>query len=335
MELSPSPGINLIHGSNGSGKTTVLEACYMLARGRSFRGIKSAPLITTGEKELQVVGEYLFKDSSHRVGLRKAGSETEIRMNGEDVKRLSQLASVIPLQILTPQSYQLLDRGPEFRRKFIEWGVFHVEHSYSDLMKRYLRILYQRNAALKSAPKMAATWDKEFADTGEKINQKRCTYLEQLTRLFSEELNILLGEVELTMKWRSGWRESASLQDQLKEMFATDQERKFTSIGPHRADLDIKINKIPVAQFASRGQQKLIIVALTLAQLRLASELTQANPVMLIDDLAAELDQNNRERVFSRFKETGSQLFLTSTEKNLIPDMIDTMFHVEHGELIP
>ena len=305
----------------------------MLARGRSFRGVRTAPLIKTGESELQIYGEYSAKDH-HKVGLRKAGSDTEIRLDSEDVKRLSQLAQTIPLQIITPQSYQLLDRGPEFRRKFIEWGVFHVEHSYSDLLKRYLRALYQRNAALKTKSKMASAWDKELADSGEKIDQKRCLYLEQLKEFFREELHLLLGDVELTMKWKSGWKEGTTLYDQLKISFDTDQERKFTSIGPHRADLDIKINKIPVSQYASRGQQKLIIVALTLAQLRLASMINKINPVMLIDDLAAELDTKNRELVFSRFKITGSQIFLTSTDENLIPNMVDNVFHVEHGTLV-
>jgi DNA replication and repair protein RecF len=333
LEIAPAEGINLIYGKNGSGKTSLLESIFMLGRGRSFRSSRAAPLICTGKKSLEIYGEYYANDTLNKIGIRKTLSDTEIHLNGENIHRLSELAVTVPLQILTPQSYQLLDRGPEYRRKFIEWGVFHVEHQYSELLKRFLRAMNQRNAALKSNQKIARAWDKEVADCGELINSKRERYFGQLKNLLENELKCFMPDLEFEIVWRRGWKIGMTLSDSLTQNFERDCERKFTGSGPQRADIEIRINKIPVSQYASRGQQKLLVAALCIAQLKLSRQLTDRKSVLLVDDLAAELDSYNREMLFSRFKESGSQVFLTSTDPQLLSGMVDSMFHVEHGSL--
>ena len=333
-QLVVSDAINLIHGKNGSGKTTILEALYMIARGRSFRGARAAPVIKSGEKELHLFSEFHAGEITHKIGIRKTTSETEIRLDGQNIKRLSQVAAAIPLQIITPQTYQILDRGPEFRRKFIEWGVFHVEHLYSELLRRYLRALSQRNAALKTNQVMARAWDKELTELGEQINSRRVAYLNLLTTYFEEELIALLGDLQLQVNWKRGWQEDISFAEALEHSFQKDCEKRYTTYGPHRADLEFKVDNIPISQFASRGQQKLVITALSLAQMRVTIQQTGKKPVMLIDDLAAELDRDNRTIVFDRLREMGSQVFLTTTDADLLEGQADKMFHVEHGAVL-
>ncbi len=333
IELEPEWGINLIWGSNGSGKTSILEAIYLLGRGHSFRGRESQPLIRDGSDNLDLYAQ-IEQVSGERigVGLRKGRDSSEARVGNSSIKKISDLARTLPISILTPQSHEILERGPQYRRRFIDWGVFHVEHQYRGIAERYQRILQQRNAALRERSSDASLWSLELGEAGEQLEQLRGEYLKELRRGVGEVLDELSGGREIELEWRRGWPPKLTLEEALARSLERDQNRGYTSVGPHRADLVVRMDGERVEKRASRGQQKLIVAAMAIAQARLAQEKNGVDPVILVDDLPAELDGKNRTKLMGILQQSGLQVFITGVERDPFQGLgIEQMFHVEHG----
>ncbi len=332
--MNPDAGINLIHGRNGSGKTSLLEAIYILSRGKSFRSSRAGPLIQKGKTSLNVFGKYVQNGVTNKIGIEKTTSTTSVKANGQIVSTLSELARLSPLHIVTPTSHQILERGPEFRRKFLEWGVFHVEHSYQQIYRRYLRALQQRNASLRQDPRSISVWNGEFIKCALEVDEKRRQYLKLLLPHFNREVSYLLANKPVSLELRSGWDAEKTLEQVLINNQKSDIERGFTQSGPHRADLAIKLQGVKALQFASRGQQKLLISALKIAQISLAAEVTKNSQLVLYDDIGAELDSRNIDLLIARLTETNAQLFFTTVDpSDVLQERAAKVFHVEHGEL--
>ena len=335
IEIYPSPGINLIYGNNGSGKTSLLESIYIIGRARSFRDTKIRSVIRDGENSLDVFSK-VKQDQKKiiHIGVRKQGIKTEVRINQENLKKLSTLARLIPIQLLTPKSHEILERGPQHRRRFIEWGVFHVEHGYQEAYKRFSRALNQRNAALKQNGGDAETWNSEYIISSEKLNSFREIYVKQLEIIFNQELSKLYNTKKIKLLWKRGWKEGQTLEQTLKETFVKDIQLGFTQAGPQRADLQITIDDQQLVKRASRGEQKLIISALHFAQARMTKQFAEICPIFLIDDLPSEIDQNNRSKFLERFLSLDMQIFVTAIDKKSLSSIGDLcLFHVEHGRV--
>ncbi|OOZ37550.1 DNA replication/repair protein RecF [Solemya velesiana gill symbiont] len=333
-ELDPAKSNNLIWGSNGSGKTSILESIYLLGRGRSFRSSKAGPLIKKSEESLSVFSQYNKQNQHYRIGISKTNTSTEVKINEENINKLSSLASILPLHIITPQSHQILEREPEFRRRFIDWGVFHVEHDHNQLLSRFIKTLNQRNAALRSDTGQARIWDRELIKTGEQINAHRFKYLQLLEEALKNELDLFLPIFKCTFDWRPGWDREKGFEHALKETFQSDCKRGFTQSGPQRADLVIRIDGQKAAEVASRGQQKLLITALKIAQIKVTSQINGEEQILLLDDLAAELDRENLGKTLNRIQALSVQSFITATDDILFKDFdIERVFHVEHGRI--
>ncbi|MES9900470.1 MAG: DNA replication/repair protein RecF [Sedimenticola sp.] len=331
LTLHPYPYLNMIWGDNGSGKTTILEAIYTIARGRSFRGRGAGSLISRGEQSLTVFSMIESAGQRNQVGVRKTSRETEVRHNGQSVNKLSALAQLTPLQIITPNSHELLERGPEYRRRFLEWGVFHVEHEYKKCHREYIKALLNRNAALRDGRSQLSTWDKTLGDYGERLEKMRNSYFNLFKEVAVEEIKLFLPNIPVELIWKKGWKEKESLIESLSKSREKDIERGFTQIGPHRADLSIKFTGRSAKNSASRGQQKLIIIAMHLAQATISQRANNISPIILIDDLAAELDSKNRVLLLNRLSELKSQVFLTGTDPITTDGL--KLFHVEHGTI--
>ena len=330
--LEPGEGINILSGANGAGKTSVLEGIYMLGRGRSFRTSQARPIIREGCDCVEVVG---VASGQSRVvgGIRRRGKSSLIRINGESVSRMSELARVFPVQLVTPRSHELLERGPELRRRFLDWGLFHVEQSYGETIARYNRVLRQRNEALKRKGGEAAHWEEQLSTLGEQIHLSRGRYLKSLVDSLTplERQLKLPGNVELSMV--RGWGGTDGLQNALVRRRDQDNRAGFTSAGPHRDDIRIQSEGASAVDRLSRGQQKMLVLGLILAQmLRVAEEIGHA-PVLLVDDLAAELDTNARARVIEFLVERSIQVFISTLEPGLLGGLPRSaaMFHVEQG----
>ena len=346
LALAPAPGLNLIVGANGAGKTSVLEALHLMAYGRSFRGRVHEGLVRSGATALEVFLEWrvgALPDSAgamHKAGLRHSGQAWEGRLDGADLRHLGELCAALAVVTVEPGSHALIMGGAEPRRRFADWGLFHVEPGFLPLWRRYARALKQRNALLKRGqrdPQLDA-WEQELALSGEPITSHRQQYLEQLQAHLQQVLAGLLPAAGSSrLGFQPGWRrEEVSLGDALLLSRERDFAVGHTTVGPHRADWRIDHAEIPGRNALSRGQAKLTALSALLAQAELHARVGGDWPVIALDDLASELDQEHQRLVLERVLATGAQVFLTGTEP---PAVLRTfgapsrVFHVEHGQL--
>jgi len=327
-----SPGLNVIVGPNASGKTSLLEAISLVCQGRSFRTPRIDQLIKHKEPGLLLVSHFKLNNKNHTVGLAREAKQTRVKIDGEYINKTTDLVGRVTVFVLTPESHELLDSGPKMRRQYLDWGVFHVEHRYLDIWQKYHRILRQRNSCLRRqlSRQEIVAWDGPLTEKAGQLHDYRGQYLAELAPMLREYGEQLLGLTPV-FDYQPGWDESdRTLLEQLKDNLDKDRERGFTRLGPHRADIKIKVDGKPVQSVFSRGQQKLLICAMTLAQLKRLDQ----DCLLLVDDLPAELDPQRRSYLMQAMQKTGAQVMVTATEPNLIETSAweeSKMFHVEHG----
>ncbi len=336
VDIEPSPGVNWLFGDNGAGKTSVLEAIYLLARGRSFRSAQIGAVIGHSADRLMVVG-HLMRSSDHEgvvMGVERDEAGWRGRLAGEDCSRISEFAARLPVVLLEPDSHQLISDGPHRRRQYLDWLLFHVEPNYLPVWQRYQKMLRQRNAALKSGAttELLDALDAPLVAAGELINEmraERATELSMATETLNQALGLRLpGTIQ--MAYRRGHAAELSLAEALAASRQKDQESGFTRAGPHRADLVLRFDGYPAAQESSRGQQKLLATLLLLAKWQFLSAQAEHPPVLLLDDPVSELDQAHLGQVMTWLEAQQKQVWVTSTEPS---KQTTKMFHVEQGEI--
>ncbi len=343
-QISPSPQLNIFYGGNGAGKSSLLEAIYTLGNGRSFRTARHAKVIQEGLDSFHVFAQFADKDNSkHKLGLiRQRNGEIQIKLNGDKVTKLSNLSKTLPMQILAPEQYELLSKGPSGRRKLLDWGVFHVEHSFLNLWQKALKILQQRNQALKQTQtyKQLAPWDQQLVSVSLEIDSKRLEYIKLIEPIFQQLLSAFLPDIQSNLKLYSGWKSGDALSEVMQRQFELDKKTGFTHSSIQKADLKILINGQAAADQLSRGQQKLVTIALKLAQVQLMQQLTSRCPIFLLDDIGAELDLEHQKVLldFLAQQPQEQQIFITSVHLDPLKRLIKgynrvKLFHVEHGEI--
>src|SRR5271165_4521539 len=257
--LEFDPRFTLLSGANASGKTSLLEALYVLGRGRSFRTRRLEHLIRHGTERFVVFGE--VDTATRRVPLGVEGSRAGVRaqIDGDKPASLAELALMLPVQIIDPEVHHLIEEGPSRRRRFLDWGVFHVEPIFVGHWRRYQQALKQRNAALKSRQprSVVSIWDSNLARSGELLSAARTRYVAALEVPAQAIARNLLG-MELLLGYRTGWGKDQGLAEALEKSWTHDQDAEATQIGPHRAELGIRLDGVPVKDRISRGQQKLL-----------------------------------------------------------------------------
>ena len=313
VAIDLDPHFTLIDGPNASGKTSLLEAVTVLGRGRSFRTRRLDNLIRHGAERFVVFGEV---DNGRRrvpTGIEGTADGLRAKIDGDKPPSLAQLALLLPVQVIDPEVHHLIEEGPSRRRRFLDWGVFHVEPIFIGHWQRYQHALRQRNAALKShQPRpLVSIWDADLVEYGELLTEARTRYVATLGEHAQRIGRSLLG-MEIELAYRGGWAKDHSLAEALEESWVHDRDAKATQVGPHRAELSIRLDGSPVKDRISRGQQKLLAAALLIAQVKLFPEDSPVQPSLLLDDPAAELDD---ERLASLIREVSAhsvQLVVTT-----------------------
>ncbi|WP_444996271.1 DNA replication/repair protein RecF [Aliikangiella sp. IMCC44359] len=337
--------LNIFYGSNGAGKSSILEAIGFLTSGRSFRTTK---LDLTVANESQEFSLFASSNDNTRIGLgyQKDKKQKQIRLNGEKLSALSHLSRLCPTQILSPESYHLIDSGPAERRKYLDWSLFHVKHSYHEIWKSYGNTLKQRNALLKrynnsSLNEQLPFWNQQLCRLAEQVNNERLSLLSKLEIKLNNILSILKVDFceNLKISYYSGY--TGDLAEKLIDSLENDKESGYTRFGPHKADLRIKVNGFLAKDYLSRGQKKVIINALYLAQTSLLKELSSKDSLFIIDDFTSELDLDNQQALLDMlFKQKNVQIILSCLQLDSLHWLKKRynnahMFHVEHGEITP
>jgi len=332
-ELHLHPRQNLIWGSNASGKTSLLEAIFLLGRGRSFRTRNSERLIRHGEPRLRVVGK-TDGVPAESIGVEVSRADgTVAKVRGAYVSSLAELSRAFAVQVIEPGAHKLIEEGAQRRRRWMDWAVFHVEPEFIDVWSRYARALKQRNAALKSTPAQASVWDAEVAKQGELIATLRQGFVERLQPHWAVTVRELTG-LEVELHYARGWAADVSLSEALTAARDRDIARGVTHVGPHRADIVVRLERGLARETLSRGQQKLVAAAMTLSQLSLIQDQTGVLPTLLLDDPAAELDRERLARFVDRISQLRCQLVVTSLSPEVqLFGAPDRVFHVEQGSI--
>ncbi|MGR8920142.1 MAG: DNA replication/repair protein RecF [Gammaproteobacteria bacterium] len=334
VEFSPAAGLSLVWGANGSGKTSVLEAFALASLGKSFLSNRVSDIVRMGTDALSVLAT-LEEGSSGKfsVSVRKARGETLIHMDGLPVKAASELAQRIPLLVINSKAADILTESPSNRRALVDRTLFHVEHSYVDAWRQYRQALRQRNELLRrQAPRREAEyWHEQIDAVASAIDRQRSSLVEQLNATL-RDVRLAGVEGQLSLAYSPGWKTDSTLKEQLAESWERDIRLGYTSKGVHRADLALKAGEHLVGRRLSRGQAKFVVVNVYAALARFIQETGGSHPVLLVDDLAAELDDKMRAAAVDIIRGLDGQQVFTATRPTDLSDVADTaqcMFHVE------
>jgi len=350
VRLAGLSAANILYGANGSGKTSVLESIHLLSAARSFRSHTARSVISHGAGHLTVYGKVAPVVEGNSVRERSLGvqrsrnGESDIRVSGSPVRSAAQLAAELPVLVLNSGSFDLLTGSPRDRRRFLDWGVFHVEHNYISVWQRYQRCIKQRNTLLRRGNIPDAelmSWTNELAAAGESLTLSRQAYFSRLSTRFAQVIaSVLPDSLPVTLRFRRGWDREISLLDALNAGLVVDREQGYTHSGPQRADIRIFAGDASAADTLSRGQQKLVVSALKLAQGHLfAEDGREEGCIFLLDDLPSELDKEHLRLICEEVERTRAQIFISCIDLADLcnvwrpPDSL-SVFHVEHGQIM-
>lgn len=335
--IQPSRRINLIYGSNASGKTSLLEAIHLLALGRSFRTHQISKVVTSGAASMTLFAQLRRSGRDHTtIGVERGEQIARMRVDGKTVHSTAELARELPVQIISPDIHRLIEQGPTNRRQFLDWGLFHVEHGFMSAWRRFAKALQQRNAGLRSRlpDAQVSVWHAEMAECAGQMDRMRRGYVDLFVPVAQRVAGRLLGDTRLDVRYLPGWREEDEYIEYLNRSLDTDRQCGYTRYGPHRADLAIYLDGAPARDRISRGEQKMLGTALRLAQVELLRGQSGSRCVLLVDDMPAELDMERKKVLFNVLRGSDCQVFLTATDVRSLGEEskhIDSMFHVEHG----
>lgn len=338
LSLALDAGLNFFHGDNAAGKTSLLEALSVLSRGRSFRSAQLQDLAQhPGDGQWQV--EVSSADQAQlpeRWTVRFEQKQLRLERNGLPERRV-EAARRWPLLFLLPTSHQVIDEAPAVRRGLLDWALFHVEPHFLATWREYQRVLRQRNEALRRGQSIQSLtpWTQVLARNGQAIHRRRVQLVDTLAPTVREELDALWPALHLSLQLQSGWGQHADLQEALQAQLETDRRLRYTHSGPHRAELLLKVSGLPARTLMSRGQQKILVAAVSFALARLLHASQGVWPILLVDDWNAEMGEPLAQRFWQRLCEYPGQRWITG----FVPPAGDRaaiarLFHVEQGTVV-
>jgi DNA replication and repair protein RecF len=341
VSFTPNANLNVFLGENGSGKSSILEAIHYLGFARSFRTTKHKNVIRQGQASFTVFCAVTEADKKQKFGISRATDDScEISINGQKSRKATDLVSFLPIQIFTPQSSDLLLGAPKLRRRYLDWLLFHVEQSFNQDSGLFAKSLKQINALYKNRDQTAAAsyWQDIFCKYGEVITQYRQQVLDNsLLSLINCNLKEFLPEFSFEISYYRGWDKDSSLAESLARAKDKDLRNGFVSVGPHKADLRVKTLGVAAHEVLSRGQLRMLVAAMQLAQTEYLHSQTDKSSVFLLDDIGAELDEEKRRLFIARLNTVDTQLFVTAIEGKQLEFLQSyhnkKVFHVEHGQV--
>ena len=342
LSIEPDAKLNIFLGENGSGKSSILEAIHYLGFTRSFRTSKHKNVIQHEQQSFTVFAQVDCDNTIYKLGLsRTVSDECLVSIDGLKSKSAVDLVSKLPVQIFTPQSSDLILGSPRLRRKYLDWLLFHVEQQFANKFAMYRRCLLQINASYKISSRakgLDSFWTEQLAELGEDIrNLHESLMLSEFKAFIHYNLQVFLPEFSFDISYYKGWEKELNLKEAIDKNSVRDKKKGFVSVGPHKADLRIKIGGVLAHEILSRGQVRMLVAALQIAQAQYLKSKLQKSVVFLLDDIGAELDSSKQELFINSLLNTGSQLFVTAIDRKQLNYISNyqhkKLFHVEHGQV--
>ena len=345
IEFSPQNGVNVIFGRNGQGKTNLLEGIFILTGAKSFRARKDSELIKYGEDSSVIDSLFFLEMREQRIKITISDKGRIAQRNrGSEVKAAT-LAGVFCCVLFSPEHLMLIKGSPEQRRKFIDMALCQISPKYLLELKRYSRLLQQKNSALKDAYRNSQmndildVYDNQLSEAARVVTYMRKNFCENLLMLAREDYLAISGESEeLSFSYISSLftDDDMTVEEGIKRLSGcrqTDIYAGFSTLGPHRDDLSVSINGISARTYASQGQQRTAVLAMKLAEASIMERSLGEKPVLLLDDVLSELDGKRQDYLINRL--VGSQAIITSCDPTLISRRIQSsLYEIENGRLI-
>ncbi|MCC6274180.1 MAG: DNA replication and repair protein RecF [Deltaproteobacteria bacterium] len=336
-----APGLNVLEGENAQGKTNFLEAVYYLANGRSFRGSESENLIRFGREGAELRAAWSHEGLEHRLAMRLFPQSREVEFQKKTIVRLASVQASLRVLVFTPDSAMLFRSPPQARRRYFDHAIAVQRPGYATLLTRYQRVLRQRNQLLERGgpPDLEASFDRQWAESALALMREREAYLEALQGPWRERYQTLLGEpAELRWRWTGPLYEREALdfeglRQALDSVKPEERRRGLTLLGPQRDDLAAVLEGHPLKEIASQGQQRMLVIALKLAEADLFQAQSSRAPVFLLDDLGSELDARHQSLLLGMLGELKAQTILTSAQQGAYAALHARTFSVQEGRL--
>lgn len=339
--------VNIIYGENAQGKTNLIESIYLFTGSKSFRGVKDKELIKFDEQFARIKINFENKSREQNAEIFIENKRTA-SLNGVKKKSAAVLGEELKAVIFSPVHLSMVKDGPAERRKFIDNALCQLKFNYRNVLKEYNRALAQRNMLLKDISKnsslsdMLYIWDKNLSKSGAKIIYQRNKYIDALLPYAKDIFDGLSGgkeNIDLILKGAFDYK-NLSLNDiENQLMLALEKNRtndfmnRITTVGPHRDDMEILINDKSARSFGSQGQQRSCVLALKLAEASLLKEMTEDEPLALLDDVMSELDISRQDYILNHIKNW--QVFITCCDANTVLRLKKgKTFHISNGGLI-
>lgn len=345
-EISPGPRLNCLIGTNGSGKTNILDALYYLALCRSPQNLKDSRSIRHGEEKFSLFGKFISPSETFTVSLGYAeGKAKEVQINGNILPKISEHIGRIPLIAAYPSDTYIIDDGGDLKRRFLNAAISQYDHQHLNHLLQHDRLLRQRNAHLKEGScdeNLLDVLDEQINACAEPIFKARMDFCTSLRPIFQEFYSQLVNSQEtVDLDYRSQLQKGDPLQ-LIRNARNTDRQLQHTSIGIHRDNLDFSLNGFPIRAEGSQGQRRSFMIALRLAQLQLLAQKTKTTPILLLDDLFDRLDPTRVARLIDIVLNAPfGQIFISDTQADRIAESLDyetdshCFFNVENGNIEP
>lgn len=346
LSLDFDGNVNIIYGENAQGKTNLIEAIYLFTGSKSFRGVKDSELIRFNCEYSRLNIDFVNKEREQNAEI-FIDTKRNAKLNGIKKKSASMLGDELKAVIFSPVHLSMVKDGPLERRRFVDNALCQLKSGYRNVLQEYHRCLAQRNMLLKDIAKnyslsdMLYIWDKNLAVSGAKIIYQRQKYIEALLPYAKKIFNGLSGgkeEIDLIFKGEFEYKDltvdviEKNLVKTLEKNRGEDILNRVTQTGPHRDDMEILINSKSARKFGSQGQQRSCVLALKLAEASLLKELTQDEPLALLDDVMSELDISRQDYILNHIKDW--QVFITCCDANTILRLKEgKTFHIVNGGL--
>ncbi|MEZ5471494.1 MAG: DNA replication/repair protein RecF [Marinicella sp.] len=336
VDLMFEKKINVFIGPNGSGKTSVLEAIYYLSTGKSFRSKKNKVLVNNLQNQFTLFCQFSETEGRTQnlgVSFNKNTGQKQIKLNQNQVKNQSEIAHMIPVVAIDPESYLFIDKGPQYRRSFLDWLVFHVKPEYLQVWTQTMRCQKQLNASYKSQYNQTTThWEQQYILQANQLNDLRRVFFKQLEILVMEKVSMFLPEVNnFCIHYFQGWSKENDLTEQIKK----DREKNlnYGSLysGVHKMDIKCRVNNSQAQDVLSRGQKKIISIIFNLCFIEMLTAATKLNPIVCFDDLDAELDGVKTNLLCDFINNSQNQIFLSTVDLEKVTSLLNefSVFHVK------